>query len=135
MKLLRPIRTVRTVPARRCHKLDLVLTGCRQVSRNQSWDAPKSGDISESGAGGTTDEDDQNEQAEHAAVQQTISGLLLTGFTKAARWRRQVERRPPEVRRTARVVRKMEERRDTKLNSESEASSPMALLHSTSDGE
>ncbi|MEO2017324.1 MAG: VCBS domain-containing protein [Fuerstiella sp.] len=54
------------------------------------------------------DEDDQEEETESPAAEQAASGLLLAGLTKAARWRRQVERKQLGLHRAASVVRKMQ---------------------------
>ncbi|MDG1896941.1 MAG: hypothetical protein P8J37_18700, partial [Fuerstiella sp.] len=101
----------------------------------RSGDAPKSVDNSEAGSDGAIDEAEDGERVKDAGVQQAVSGVLVSGFTRAARWRRQAESKPPGVRRVARVVRKMEERLDPGVKSDSEAPPTTAVLYSTSDGE
>ena len=86
-------------------------------------------------SGDMTDDSDEDEDVQDEAVEQAVSGLLLTGFTKAARWRRQVERKQLELRRVARVVRKMDDGSGIELKNEPEATSQMAALHSATDGE
>ena len=86
-------------------------------------------------SGDMTDDSDEDEDVQDEAVEQAVSGLLLTGFTKAARWRRQVERKQLELRRVARVVRKMDDGSGIELKNEPEATSQMAALYSATDGE
>ncbi len=57
---------------------------------------------------GLADENGAGEELQEPAVKEAVSGILLAGFTKAARWRRLAERRQPGLRRAARVIRKME---------------------------
>ncbi|MCP4171520.1 MAG: hypothetical protein GY758_12185 [Fuerstiella sp.] len=73
-------------------------------------------DRTTSSSHGVADKDGEGEEVEDAAVKEGVSGLLLVGLTRAARWRRQAEGRQPGLRRASRLIRKMQTRLDNGIS-------------------